>query len=177
MKDIAARAEISTGRVYHHFSNKLELFEQLLEAYWKILRDPDLKLNKLIAAARFPDDIEDLAWAIKEIVQENYRYVNLIYIDVIEFNGEHVNRIYANMANNFRTAYEKRFEELRREGRLKDGADPYFAVMMTYRFFFHYFVVETSFGVKDHFGLGHEAFVQQSKFHILNGLIDNGGGV
>ena len=171
IKDIAKHAEISVGRLYHHFQTKLEIFTHLLDDYWKILADPEQPLNKLILQASFPDDIPQLAQAIRLIVEENSAYIMLIYIDVIEFRGEHINRIYSDMADNFRAAYSDRFDELKQSGRLNENADPLFAVMMTYRFFFHYYLVENSFGVKDHFGFSGDAMTEKASELILHGLL------
>jgi len=171
IKDIALRAGISAGRVYHHFASKLEVFTALLQHYWEVLADPELELNRISAQARFPDDIPQLAAAIRQVVENNRASIMLIYIDVIEFHGEHINRFYKNMALRFQDVYKERFEELRREGRLNPKADPLFAVMMTYRFLFHYFLVECSFGVADHFGYSSEDIVEKVQETILHGLL------
>lgn len=171
MKEIAERAEISIGRVYHHFTNKLEIFTTLLDRYWGRLQNPDLKLNQLILSASFPDDFTDLALAIEEIVRGNQDYIMLIYIDVIEFSGEHIKRFYGNMADRFRGVYGERFAEQQKEGRFKEDSDPLFAVMLTFRFFFHYFLVETSFGVEGHFGLESKDVIEKARQTILHGLL------
>lgn len=174
MKQIAQQAGISTGRVYHHFDNKLAIFTQLLDQYWEYLADPELTLNRLSQAAQFPDDFTDLANAIREVVAEKKAYINLIYVDVIEFHGEHIQRFYRGMADRFKKTYGPRFQALRDAGRLKPDADPLFAVMMTFRFFFHYFLVETSFGVEDHFGFGTQEVIRKAQQTILHGLLAEG---
>ena len=171
LKDISSRAGISTGRVYHHFTNKLEIFTTLLERYWERLRDPELELNKLSAEARFPDDFERIVTAIHQVVVENKPYILLIYIDVIEFNGEHIRRFYADMAENFRRVFGPGFADPERAESFNPGADPLFAVMMTFRFFFQYYLVESSFGVADHFGFTEEAVISKAKELILHGLM------
>ncbi len=171
LKDIAHRAGISIGRVYHHFSSKLDIFTTLIDQYWEILSDPELPLNQLAAKAAFPEDIPQLAEAIRAVVTENRAYIMLIYIDVIEFQGEHINRFYKNMATRFRTAYKDRFQQLVAEKRLNPEADPFFAVMMTFRFFFNYYLVETSFGVDNHFGYSGEEVISKAQETILHGLL------
>lgn len=171
LKDIASRAGISIGRVYHHFTTKDELFTELLERYWAILRDPELPLNRVLFSRRFPDDFEELVFAIRDVVQANRESILLIYIDVIEFQGEHVQRIYRQMVKVFRQVFEARFRALEAEGKLAPGADPLVAVMMVVRFFFQYFTVETCFGVEHHFGLDTETMVQKAKSLFLHGLL------
>ena len=171
MKDIAQVAEISVGRVYHHFKSKTELFTELLDQYWGVLEDPNNPINQLILNARFPDDIPQLAQAIKDIVSQNKKHIMLIYVDVIEFHGEHINRVYRNMAANFKAAYQERFDQLERDQVLRPQADPLFAVMLTYRFFFHYFLVESTFGVADHFGFSSDTVIAKTNDLILHGLL------
>ncbi len=171
MKEVANSAGISIGRVYHHFQSKLEIFTTLLDQYWERLKNPDLKLNRLSTEAVFPDDFSEIVEAIREVVEENKASIMLIYIDVIEFKGEHIQRFYENMALRFKTAYGPRFAELEAQGRLNKGADLLFAVMLTFRFFFQYYLVETSFGVKDHFGFTSKEVTEKAKNLLLHGLL------
>ena len=175
MKNIAEVAGISTGRVYHHFANKLQIYTTLIEDYWDKLRDPALKLNQLSAKSRFPEDFQDIVAAIREVVYANRESIMLIYIDVIEFRGEHIQRFYRDMAERFRSVFGERFEALRSEGRLNPNVDPLFAVMLTYRFFFQYFLVETSFGVKDHLGFSAEEVAAKAEDLVLHGLLSPQG--
>lgn len=171
IKDIAARAGISTGRVYHHFHAKIDIFTRLIHHYWSVLADPDLLFNQLVRQARFPDDIDALARAIKGIVEDNRESILLIYIDVIEFKGEHINRQYKNMAAAFRKAYGRRFAELKGDPRINPEADLNLAIMLVVRFFFHYFLVETSFGVQDHFGFSTDELIQKAREIFLHGIL------
>ncbi len=171
MKEVANSAGISIGRVYHHFQSKLEIFTTLLDQYWERLKNPELKLNRLSTEAVFPDDFSEIVEAIREVVEENKASIMLIYIDVIEFKGEHIQRFYENMALRFKTAYGPRFAELEAQGRLNKGADLLFAVMLTFRFFFQYYLVETSFGVKDHFGFTSKEVTEKAKNLLLHGLL------
>lgn len=152
MRQIASRSKLSLGNVYHHFPNKEAIFERLLDTYWGRLRDPDLPLNRLFREARFPDDLEDLAAAIEEIVRDNGPYILLIYIDVIEFRGRHLREFYGGMPERFQVAYGERFEQLKRDGAIGD-VDPMVAVMVATRWFFYFHTIETCFGVPMHFGM------------------------
>lgn len=152
MREIAAGADLSVGNLYHHFPNKEALFQRLIERYWERLTDPALPLNQLFARASFPDDLPEIAAAIEAVVDQNIPYILLIYVDVIEFGGEHIRAFYANMAERFEAAYGERFERLRREGRIGD-VDPLVAVMVATRWFFYFFTVEKCFGVPMHFGM------------------------
>ena len=64
MRQIAEKAGLSVGNLYHHFDNKEEIFQRLIERYWTKLTDPALPLNRIFGEARFPDDLEKMAGAI-----------------------------------------------------------------------------------------------------------------
>jgi AcrR family transcriptional regulator len=170
MRQIARRARLSVGNLYHHFGGKERIFELLLERYWEKLRDPDLRLNRIFFAARFPEDLEEMAEAIAEVVEDNAPYILLIYIDVIEFKGKHLREFYGGMPQRFADAYGERCHLLRREGLVGD-VDPMVAVMIAARWFFYFFTVERCFGVPMHFGMSPrkavDEFIRLLRFGLL----------
>ncbi|MFP5289256.1 MAG: TetR/AcrR family transcriptional regulator [Thermoanaerobaculia bacterium] len=152
MRQIARRSGLSVGNLYHHFGNKERIFQRLIDRYWEVLLDPELPLNKIFAAARFPEDLEEMAATIDQVVSENAPYILLIYIDVIEFKGRHIRAFYERMADRFRAAYAERFAEMKAQGEIGE-VDPLVGVMLATRWFFYYFTVERCFGVPMHLGL------------------------
>jgi len=152
MRQIAEKAELSVGNLYHHFPDKESIYDRLIERYWQRLLDPDLELNRLFARADFPDDLEEMAAAIERVVEENKSHILLIYLDVIEFRGEHIRAFYDGMAERFERIYGPRFAERRAAGDFGD-TDPMMAVMVATRWLFYYFTVEKCFGVPLHFGM------------------------
>ena len=163
MRQIAKRSGLSVGNLYHHFGGKEEIFQTLIDQYWEVLLDPELPLNKIFAAARFPEDLEEMAAAIEQVVAENAPYILLIYIDVIEFKGKHIRAFYQNMADRFAATYAERLAGRQEAGELGE-ADPLVAVMLATRWFFYFFTVEKCFGVPMHFGLdSHQAVHEFSK--------------
>ena len=152
MREIAEVAGISMGNLYHHFPNKEALFERLFERYWSRLLDPELELNKVFQDARFPEDLERLADAIEKAVEDNIPYILLIYVDVIEFRGQHIHTFYENMAERFQAIYGERLEERKAAGKIGD-VDPLLAVMVATRWLFYFFTVEKCFGVPMHLGM------------------------
>ena len=42
MRQIAAESGISVGNLYHHFANKEELFQRLIDEYWVRITDPTI---------------------------------------------------------------------------------------------------------------------------------------
>lgn len=174
MREIAAAASLSVGNVYHHFANKEEIFERLLERYWERLLDPELPLNRVFAAARFPDDLEELAAAVEQVVDENIPSILLIYVDVIEFGGKHIRSFYQHMADRYRDTYGERLAEMRRGGRFGD-VDPMVGVMVASRWFFYFFTVERCFGVPMHLGMSPQQAVTEFIRLLRYGLLPRDG--
>jgi AcrR family transcriptional regulator len=170
MRQIARRAGLSVGNLYHHFGNKETIFQRLIDQYWEVLMDPELPLNKIFAAARFPDDLERMAAAIDQVVTENSPHILLIYIDVIEFKGKHIRTFYQQMADRFSAAYAGRFAEMREQGEI-GAADPLVGVMLATRWFFYFFTVERCFGVPMHFGLDVQQAVGEFSQILRYGLV------
>jgi AcrR family transcriptional regulator len=152
LRQIAERAGLSVGNIYHHFPNKHAIYQRLIERYWERLLDPELPLNRVFAAGRFPDDLEEMAAAIEQVVADNAEHILLIYVDVIEFRGEHIRSFYEGMARRFEESYRKPFEARQAAGELVE-ADPMMAVMVSARWFFYFFTVERCFGAPMHFGM------------------------
>ena len=152
MRQIAEVCGLSTGNLYHHFGSKEAVFQRLIDDYWERVLDPEGPLQKVFTRADFPDDLEELAAAIEQTVEENKASILLVFVDVIEHQGRHIRSFYETMADRFREKYGPRFEELAHEGRLAD-ADPMVAVMVATRWLFYFYTVEKCFGVPMHFGM------------------------
>jgi AcrR family transcriptional regulator len=170
MRQIARRSGLSVGNLYHHFGNKEAIFQRLIDQYWAVLMDPELPLNKIFAAARFPEDLEKMAAAIDEVVTENAPHILLIYIDVIEFKGKHIRAFYQQMADRFSAAYSERFQQMQAQGEI-GAVDPLIGVMLATRWFFYFFTVERCFGVPMHFGLDSQQAVGEFSKILRYGVV------
>jgi len=175
MRQIADAAELSVGNVYHHFDSKEAIYERLLEQYWENVLDPEMPLNRIFAEAEFPEDLEEMASAIEAVVEGNRRYILLIYVDVIEFRGEHIRSFYEGMADRFNEAYADRLRQRQEAGELGEAADPLVAVMTATRWFFYFFTVEKCFGVPMHFGMGADEAVREFSRLLRYGLLPRDG--
>jgi AcrR family transcriptional regulator len=164
------------GNVYHHFANKEEIFQRLLEQYWEKVLDPALELNKVFAKADFPDDLEETAAAIEEVVDRFAPYILLIYVDVIEFHGQHIRSFYEGMAGRFEAAYGEQLRERQRAGEFGD-VDPMVAVMVATRWFFYFYTVEKCFGASTHFGMSPEKAVAEFIRLFRYGLLPRPEGI
>jgi len=112
MRQIAEVCEQSVGNLYHHFGSKEAIFQRLIDEYWERVLDPEGPLDKVFTRADFPDDLEELAAAIEQTVEENKASILLVFVDVIEHQGRHIRSFYETMADRFREKYGPHFEEL-----------------------------------------------------------------
>lgn len=175
IRDIAARAGVSTGNVYHHFADKETIFRTLLDQYWQAIDDPTLPFNVALAVGQFPDNLEEIGRASRQLVQEYRRYVALIYVDVVEFGGEHIRKFYSEMARRFEAFLVSRglVEQVAR--RLRPGISPVSAVMLASRFFLNFFAVEILFGVRDHFGKDTDEVIREIAEILRHGMLPHKG--
>ncbi|MFN2240295.1 MAG: TetR/AcrR family transcriptional regulator, partial [Thermoanaerobaculia bacterium] len=134
IRDIASRAVVSTGSVYHHFPDKEAIYRTLFDEYWQALSDPEFPVNKALAAGIFPDNLEALGKAAERSVRRYRKYVALIYVDVVEFDGTHIRRFYSDMAARFERFLQTHGKE-EIEARLRPEVSAASAMMLATRVF------------------------------------------
>lgn len=171
LRQIAEEAEVSTGAVYHHFRDKDEIFTVLLDQYWEAIASPDLPVNRALAAGAFPDRLVELGQAARETVERYRPYIALIYVDVVEFQGDHIRRFYEDMASRYERWLASSPDRARIESRLREGVSPVAAVMLASRFLLYYYSVEILFGVKDHFGKDRDAAMAEIADILQHGMV------
>lgn len=171
VNDIADEAGLSKGNVYHHFEDKEVIFRALIDRYFQALSQPDFPFNRALAEGTFPDNLEELGRATRDAVREYREYVALIYVDVVEFDGGHVRKFYAEMASRFENFIKSHGMEEELRMRLQDGLSPTSAIMLATRIFYNYFSIEILFGVKDHFGKGTDEVIAEISRILRDGMI------
>ena len=171
VRDIAEEANLSKGNVYHHFPDKETIFRALIERYFEAMSAPDFPFNRALATGTFPENLEEIGLAVREIVRDYREYVALIYVDVVEFDGTHVRKFYENMADRFNAFMRATGMESALQAKLADGLSPVSAVMLATRIFYNYFTVEILFGVKDHFGKETDAAVREISRILRHGML------
>jgi AcrR family transcriptional regulator len=176
VRDIAEEAGLSKGNVYHHFPDKETIFRALIDRYFEAMSQPEFPFNRALAAGSFPENLEAIGQAIREIVRDYREYVALIYVDVVEFDGTHVRKFYQNMADRFDAFMKATGMEKELTKKLAVGLSPVSAVMLSTRIFYNYFTVEILFGVKDHFGKETDAAVLEISRILRHGMLRNGDG-
>ncbi len=171
MRDIAARAGVSTGAVYHHFKDKEAIFLELLDVYWRAIENPDFPINRALRTGSFPENLEAIGHAARESVAQYRPYVALIYVDVVEFEGSHIRKFYSEMADRFERFVAAHRDEIKVEGKLRSDVTPSSAVMLAFRTFLNYFAVELVFGVPNHFGKSSDEVVHEIAEILRHGML------
>ncbi|OYV90481.1 MAG: hypothetical protein B7Z68_11405 [Acidobacteria bacterium 21-70-11] len=174
VRDIAAGAGVSTGNVYHHFPDKETIYLTLLDQYWEAIDDPNLPFNRALATGTFPDNLEEVGHASRELVRVYRRHVALIYVDVVEFEGSHIRKFYAEMAQRYASFMATHDGAKALAARLRPGISPASAAMFATRFYINYFAVEILFGVPNHFGKDSEAVIRETADILRHGMLRPG---
>jgi AcrR family transcriptional regulator len=170
VRDIADEAGVSTGNLYHHFPDKEAIFRTLIEEFWAITESKRYPYTRALASGRFPDDLEQLGMAARESVREFRPYIALIYVDVIEFEGTHIQKFYSEMGRRFAAQLQGGgLQEIRE--RLRPGVSPILALLMTARIFFNYFSLEILFNVPEPFGKNSVEMVKEIADILRNGMV------
>jgi len=171
MREIAQKAGVSTGNVYHHFKDKEAIFLELLDAYWRAIDDPEFPINKALTTGSFPENLEDIGRAARESVAQYRPYVTLIYVDVVEFEGSHIRKFYSEMAGRFERFVALHRDKIKLEGKLRPEIQPASAVMLAFRTFLQYFAVELVFGVPNHYGKSADEEVREIAHILRHGIL------
>ena len=167
VREIADEARTSTGNVYHHFPDKEAIFRTLLDEFWAIIESKRYPYTRALSTGRFPENLEQLALAARDSVREFRPYIALIYVDVIEFDGTHIRKFYADMGKRYASLMQ--LDEVR--ARLRPGVSPVSALLMTSRFFFNYFSLEILFNVPEPFGKNSMEVVKEIAEILRSGMI------
>jgi len=149
VRDIAEAAGVSTGNLYHHFPDKEAIFRTLLDEYREIASSEQFPLYRAMQTGAFPDNLEDLGFAARDSVKQYKRYMLLVFVDVIEFDGTHIREFYKSLAKWFGEIVQQHPEV---KGRVRDNVSASAAMQLVARTFISYFQLELLFGVSEPFG-------------------------
>lgn len=170
VREIADAASVSTGNVYHHFPDKEAIFRTLLEEFWVITDSKRYPYMRALASGRFPDNLEQLGLAARDSVRQYRSYIALIYVDVIEFDGTHIQKFYSDMGQRYAALLQGGgLEEIR--SRLRPGVSPVSALLMTARIFFNYYTLEILFNVPQPYGKDSVKVVREIADILRKGML------
>lgn len=96
MRQIARQANIALGGIYNHFPNKEALFAEVLDAYHPyhdIL--PALREDGDSPPADLPAFLHRAAERTRQVLNERPAFVNLMLIELVEFDASHMPPLYA----------------------------------------------------------------------------------
>jgi AcrR family transcriptional regulator len=172
VREIAEAAGVSTGNLYHHFPDKESIFRTLLDDYWQLTETKRFPVNRALTNGIFPDNIEELGYAARDSVREYRRYILLIYVDVIEFEGAHIRRFYSELGNRLLNRIEQQglLEDVQKH--LRPGVSPRSALTLTTRLFFNYFAIEILFGAREPFDKSSMEVVQEIADILRHGMVE-----
>lgn len=171
VRDVAERAGVSTGNLYHHFPDKEAIYRALLDEYAELTSSRRFPFSRALRGPGiFPDNIEQLGYAARDSVRQFRDYIALIHVDVIEFDGSHIQRFYASMGQRFMKVIEEGGALDAMKARLRPNVDPMSALLMTTRIYFNYFTLEILFGVEEPFGKDSAQIVKEIADMLRNGI-------
>lgn len=105
MRQIKDRARIALGGIYNHFSNKEEIFEAII-----VDRHPYKRILPLILSAKGDTAeafIHDAARALVSELGKEPDFLKLMFIEIIEFDGKHVNLFVSEIVPQILPIFEK----------------------------------------------------------------------
>jgi AcrR family transcriptional regulator len=171
IREIAEGARLSIGNVYHHFPDKKAIFEALLAELWEVSATPRFPFRRVLSTTLFPDNIEQLGFAARDSVREFRRYMTLIYVDMIEFDGTHSQKFYGEMAQTYADLLKTGGSLDAVTARLRPGVSAVSALLLTTRIFFNYFTIEVLFNVPEPFGKESSEVVKEIADILRHGLM------
>lgn len=175
MRDIADLVGMTPGALYAHYPGKEQLYLAVIEGYRERLKTDPGTVNAvrdlLDHGCDFPHDIPALASAVRDLVVRHAAYWKLWYVDVIEFGGAHFQRELRPANLLAHPAIQARLRELRRSGAVRGR--PELAFVITYMQLFNYFLLETLFSGRGHYGVSEDEAVSAIADVVLHGVLSD----
>src|SRR5260370_19695191 len=141
MREIAEKAEVSSGSIYTYYPSKEALFESLVKNYRSCMRALRERVLLALEDPFSKDDLRLLALAVRSMVYHDAEYQLLTFIDIIEFRNQHFADTFYRMPEQFRRHLGPALNRVKKQ-KGWCGEDPAFALAAIYLYFFTYFVVE-----------------------------------
>lgn len=179
MRQIAAEAGITASSIYNHFASKREIFTALfaklapmpsvIEA-WSEVTEEDSALSPSKGPAAL---LRGTADTLLTILEENADFFRLIFIDILEFDGQTTQNYFRELVPRGLDLWQGLVTHLQASGQLRDIPPLIFARAFI-GLFFAYFVTQRFLlqGVVDRFD---EDWVDGLLDILLHGVLKDGG--
>ena len=92
MRDICQGAGVTMGAIYHHFNTKEAIWQEVITT-----RHPYHEIFPVLKAAQGETIAEVMRSAAKGLIHELFKrsdLLNLMFIEIVEFNGRHIPELY-----------------------------------------------------------------------------------
>jgi len=141
MREIAEKAEVSSGAIYTYYPSKEALFAGLVKNYRSCMRNFRGRVLRALDDPFSKSGLRLLAFAVRSMVYHDAEYQLLTFIDIIEFRNQHFADTFYKMPEQFRRIMGPVLNKVKKQ-RGWCGEDPAFALAAIYLYFFTYFTVE-----------------------------------
>lgn len=167
MRQIADRAGIALGGIYNHFASKEDIFQQIsLEVHPIHTILPALEANEGDTVEEFVHRSADQMFTS---LSEGEDFLNLMFIEAVEFKGRHFPAIFQEMFPRA-LAFGQRLQE--KEGNLRRDV-PFQVMVLTFvGLMFAFFFLHRIFGSVANLGKPREVLAQMMDIY-LHGVLQN----
>jgi AcrR family transcriptional regulator len=170
MREIAERAEVSSGSIYTYYPSKEALFESLVKNYRSCMRNFRERVLRSLEDPFSKDDLRLLALTVRSMVYRDAEYHLLTFIDIIEFGNQHFADTFYKMPDQFRRLLGPVLNKVKKQ-KGWCGEDPAFALTAVYLYFFTYFTVERLMQLgNQHLGVSDEQAIESFIDLICHGM-------
>jgi len=163
VREIAEKAGVSIGNLYHHFPDREAIFRTLLDDYREMTDSPKFPLRRALTTGSFPDNLEEIGFAARDAVRQYRAYMRLVFVDMIEFDGSHIREFYREL----RKGIDENSEIV---SSLRPGISRTSAILAAVRLFLNYFQLEILFGVPEPFGKDSAQIVREIADMLRRGI-------
>jgi AcrR family transcriptional regulator len=177
IREIAERAQVSTGAIYTYFPTKDALYESVVRnCRARAIRDYQKRIESWLGrefqTMEEPfsrQDLERLAGEIRSFVYDQADYWKLMYVDVVEFNNRHFADSFQNVPEQLNRTLDAQRERVVGHPAWC-GIDPGFALATVYMQILTYFLVERLFAGNQHLGVPNDTAIGNIIEMSLHGL-------
>src|SRR4051812_34606198 len=85
IRNIAKSTKLPLGSHYNYYEDKLTLFKAVVDREASAFMSSENEVIQYFMTSQFPDDLPNLAKAIKVSIEKHESYFRLMYVDGIEF--------------------------------------------------------------------------------------------